>query len=339
MAVVSERTQYLNLEQIEALCAGVADRLLVGGRDVVDALRRELVTISANGLRSSALGQGLFGPHVPRPGVVALAGPGGVGKTFFAELVARVAYGETFSAHLIGVNCRAYFAGRFPPLPQAALEGRPLAVLALDGAEVLPEIPPVAALWSDAVRYGKASLPTTGAQGQIVQQELSFGRCLIVATANLGREEVAHIGFRPGETAEVGTEDSTRLIRDALAARFADAAGEAFPADRWLILPPLQRGDMRRLVDLQLTTLAELLPIGSPAVEISASAADRLIAQALAARSPNKTVALVGLMRAAVEPPVDAALLRNAAPVPLRVTIDVDGEQVRAEAVPVPAHP
>jgi hypothetical protein len=337
MAVVTERTQYLNLEQIEAVCAGVADRLLVGGGEVIAALRRELVSISANGLRSSALGQGLFGPHVPRPGVVSLAGPGGVGKTFFAELVARVAYGETFNAHLIGVNCRAYFAGRFPSLPQSALEARPLAIVALDGAEVLPEIPPVAALWADVIRYGRASLPATGPQGQILQQELNFGRCLIVATANLGREEVAHVGFRTGEAAEVGSEASTRLIRDALAERFADGAGEVFPADGWLVLPPLQRGDMRRLVDLQLTTLAELLPIGSPPVEISGGAADRLIAQALAARSPNKSVALVELMRSAVEPPVDVALLHNAAPVPLRVRIDVDGDRVGAEVVPVPA--
>src|SRR5262249_52738204 len=135
MAVVTERTQYLNLEQIEAVCAGVADRLLVGGGEVIAALRRELVAISANGLRSGALGQGLCGPHLLRPGVVALAGPGGVGKTFFAELVARVVYGETFDAHLIGVNCRAYSAGRFPPVPQAALAARPLAIVALDGAE------------------------------------------------------------------------------------------------------------------------------------------------------------------------------------------------------------
>jgi ATP-dependent Clp protease ATP-binding subunit ClpA len=324
MSVVGERTQYLNLDQIERVCAEVAGRILVGGPEVVAALRRELVSISASGLRSSALGQGLFGPYIARPGVVCLAGPGGVGKTFFAELVARVAYGERFGDHLIGVNCRAYFAGRFPPLPRAKLEAGPLAVVVLDGVEVLPELPPVAALWADAVRYGRAALPTAAEGGQITQQELTFGRCLIVATANVGRQQVAHVGFRPRDTDEVASDAATRLIRDALGDLFDGAPGEVFPPDQWLILPPLQRADMRRLVDLQLTTLAELLPIGSPPIEITAPAAERLIERAQAARSPNKTVALVDLMQQTVQPAVDGALLRHGAPVPLRVRIDLD---------------
>jgi ATP-dependent Clp protease ATP-binding subunit ClpA len=324
-SVARERTQYLSLEQIEQLCAGVAERLLVGQPEVIPALRRQLVSISANGMRSSALGQGLFGPHVPRPGVLCLAGPGGVGKTFLAELVARVAYGERFGDHLIGVNCRSYFAGRFPPLPRAKLEAGPLSLLALDGVEVLPELQPVAALWTDAIRYGRAAFPAVGEQGQITQLELNFGRCLVVATANVGRELVAHIGFRPREADEVGTEASNRLIRDDLRSLFDRAPGGGFTPDQWLVLPPLQRQDMRRLIDLQLVALAELLPIGSPPIEIAEAAADRLLEQALAAPSPNKTVALVDLIRDTVEPAVDGALLRQGAPLPLRVRIDLEG--------------
>lgn len=337
MAVVSGRTQYLNLDQIEQVCAGVAERLLVGNQHLIAALRGELVAISANGLRSSALGQGLFGPHLPRPGLIALAGPGGVGKTFFAELVARVTYGERFNDHLIGVNAHTYFAGRFPPLPRGALEAGPLAIVALEGAEVLPELPPVAALWADVIRYGRGALPVTGEQGQITQQELAFGHCLVVATANVGREEVAHISFRPSEGAEVDGESATRLIHDRLADRFAGIAGEVLPPERWIVLPPLQREDMRRLVDLQLAALGEMLPIGSPPMEISAVAATQLIDRALDSGSPNKTVTLVELMRATVQPPVDGALLRHAAAVPLRVRIDVEGERLRAVAELVPA--
>jgi ATP-dependent Clp protease ATP-binding subunit ClpA len=198
-------------------------------------------------------------------------------------------------------------------------------VLVLDGVEVLPELQPVAALWTDAVRYGRAALPAAGDQGQLTQQELGFGRCLIVATAYVGREQVAHIGFRPREADEVGTEAAGRLIRDALGGLFGGAPGEVFPPDQWIVLPPLQRRDMRRLVDLQLTTLAELLPIGSPPIEIAEPAADRLLEQALATRSPNKTVALVDLIRETVEPAVDGALLHQGAPLPLRVRIDLEG--------------
>ncbi|HEX2513126.1 MAG TPA: hypothetical protein VH257_00375 [Chloroflexota bacterium] len=325
MSVAGERTQYLSLEQIERVCAEVRSRLLVGNDAVAGALRRELISISANGLRSSALGQGLFGPYTRRPGVICLAGPGGVGKTYFAELVARITYGERFSEHLIGVNCRSYFAGRFPPLPRAKLEAGPLAVLVLDGVELLPELPPVAALWADAVRYGRAALPAAGDQGQITQQELAFNRCLIVATANLGREQVAHIGFRPREVDEVGRAAATHLIRDALADLFDGAPGEVFPPDQWIVLPPLEREDMRRLVELQLTALAELLPIGSPPIEITPAGAERLIEIALRARSPNKTVALVDHLRETVEPAVDGALLHHGAPIPLRVHLDVQG--------------
>ncbi|MGH2367472.1 MAG: hypothetical protein ACRDI2_04675, partial [Chloroflexota bacterium] len=264
MSVAGERTQYLNLEQIEAVCAQTAERLLVDDGDLVEVLRRELVSISANRLRSGALGQGLFGAHADRPGVIALAGPGGVGKTFFAELVARVTYGERYADHLIGVNCRAFFAGRVPPLPRAKLEAAPLAIVNLDGVEALPEFPPVAALWSDAIHYGQASLPAAGERGTITQQELSFGRCLIVATANVGREQIGHIGFRAGEVEPVERETATRMIREALADLFDGLAGEVFPPDRWTILPPLERQDLRRLVDLQLRSLAELLPRGSP---------------------------------------------------------------------------
>src|SRR5207249_4371702 len=209
-----ERTQYLNLAQIEAACAGVAARLLVDDGEVLPALRRELTAVSANGLRSSALGQGLFGPHTPRPGVIALAGPGGVGKTYFAELLARVIYGEHFNDHLIAVNCRAYFAGRFPPLPRAKLEGGPLAVVALDGVEALPEVPPVAALWADAMRYGRVSLPAAGERGDVTQVELSFSRALIVAATNVAREQAVHIGFRPEDARPVTREESSRVIRE-----------------------------------------------------------------------------------------------------------------------------
>ncbi|HEX2037425.1 MAG TPA: hypothetical protein VHS99_24865 [Chloroflexota bacterium] len=335
MSVVGERTQYLNLEQIETVCARTAERLLVGNGELMEVLRRELVAISANGLRSSALGQGLFGPSTPRPGLIAVAGPGGVGKTFFAELLARVAYGEHFADHLVNVNCRAYFAGRFPPLPRAKLEAGPLAIVVLDGVEVLPEISPVAALWADVIRYGRAALPVTGEHGAIVQQELSFSRCLIVATANVAREQVAHVGFRPVEATPVGSDVSSRMIRDALSGLFDGAVGEVFPADRWVILPPLQRRDMRRLVDLQLTFLAELLPMGSPPIEITEPAANRLIEMAVGSRSPNKTAALVDLMRATVGPAVDVALLRASAPTPLRVRVGIEQGKLLALAEPV----
>ena len=172
MLQISERTPYLSLEQIEAVCAEVAGRLLVGEAALVAALRRELASISANGLRSSALGQGLFGPYAPRPGIIAIAGPGGTGKTYFAELVARAIYGEHYLDHLITVNCRAYLAGRLPALPRAMLEARPLAVIAIDAAETLAQVPPVASLWADAFRYGRAAFPALGERGEVTQQDL-----------------------------------------------------------------------------------------------------------------------------------------------------------------------
>ncbi len=42
-------------------------------------------------------------------------------------------------------------------------------------------------------------------------------------------------------------------------------------------------------------------------------------------------------MRATVQPAVDGALLRHAAPVPLHVRIDFEGERLRAVAEPVSA--
>ena len=139
MSVVGERTQYLNLEQIERVCGGVAERLLVGNDRWSHALRRELVSISANGLRSSALGQGLFGPHLLRPGRDLPRRPRGRGQDLLRRAGRpRDVYGERFGDHLIGVNCQSYFAGRFPPLPRTKLESGPLAVVVLDGVEVLP---------------------------------------------------------------------------------------------------------------------------------------------------------------------------------------------------------
>ena len=330
MSLADERMPYLSLEQIERVCREVAARLLVDGGGLVEALQRALTAISANGLRSSALRQGLFGAHAARPGVIAIAGPGGVGKTYLAELRGRVTYGERFADHLIVVNCRAYFAGRFPPLPRAKLEAGPLCVVALDGVEALPEIPPVAALWSDAIRYGRAALPATVDQGPPSQQELAFGRCLIVATANVAREQTAHIGFRPGQAEPVEREAAARLIREALATLFDAGLADAFPLDRWIVLPPLDEAGMRRLVDLELASLAELLPRSSPPIEIDEPAATALIQAALRSRSPNKTAALVDLIEAVVEPPVNAALLRAAAPAPLRVRIALEAGRPRA---------
>ena len=332
MAVVTDRTQYLNLEQIDAVCTGVGSRLLSDNGALVPTLRRELTAVSANGLRSSALGQGLFGPHAPRPGVIAIAGPGGTGKTYFAELLARVAYGEHFGEHLLSVNCRAYFAGRFPPLPRVKLESGPLAIVSLDSVEVLPELPPVAALWADAIRYGRAALPAANERGEVTQQELSFGSTLIVATANVARDQTAHIGFRPEDTRPVDADESARTIREALTDQFSETLSDLFTPDRWMILPPLDRTGMRRLVALQLDALAELLPKGSPPIEIDEAAAALLIDQALRSSSPNKTVALVDLIHALVEPPVDAALLQAAAPIPLRVRVAVHGENLTTTA-------
>lgn len=324
--LVTDRTQYLNLEQIDAACQQVTARLLVGTQSLIDALRRELGVVSANALRSSALGQGLFGATVPRPGLVLIAGPGGVGKTHFAELLARVIYGEHFADHLIPVNCRAYFAGRFPPLPRAKLESGPLAIIALDAAEVLSQVPPVAALWADAIRLGRAPLPVLGdaAAGPPGQAELSFARSIIVATANVGREEALHIGFRPDNGRPVGAATSDGIIRDSLADLFEGDLAELLAPERWNVLPPLDETGMRRLVDLQLAGVSDLLPRRSPPVEITEPAAARLVQLALEARSPNKTAALVDLIRSLVEPAVNHALLRAGSPLPLRVRIALE---------------
>jgi hypothetical protein len=323
--LVTDRTQYLNLEQIEAVCQRMATSLLTTSDELIEALRRELTLVSANALRSSALGQGLFGAYTARPGLVPIAGPGGVGKTYFAELLARVIYGEHFADHLVSVNCRAYFAGRFPPLPRAKLESGPLAIVSLDGVEVLSQAPPVAALWADAIRFGRAPLPimVEGGAGGQAQAELSFNRCLIVATANVGRDQAVHIGFRPEDAHPVDAAASEQIIRDALGDLFEGDLAELLGPERWTILPPLDRGGMRRLVDLQLAALAERLPQGSPPVQISEAAASRLVEQALAARSPNKTAALVDLMSSLLEPAVNEALLVASAPVPLAVTVDL----------------
>ena len=320
--LVTERTQYLNIDQIDAVCAQMQARLLVRTPTLLDALRRELTGVSANALRSSALGQGLFGAHAPTPGVVLIAGPGGVGKTYFAELLARVIYGEHFTDHLIAVNCRAYFAGRFPPLPRAKLESGPLAIVALDAVEVLSQVPPVAALWADAIRHGRAPLPVLGdASGAPVHAELTFNRALIVATANVGREQVAHIGFRPEDARPADPESSERIIREALGDLFEGDLAELFAPERWIILPPLDQAGMQRLVELELAALLDRLPRGSPPVEASPEAVQRLIHRALDARSPNKTAALVELIQWLIEPAVNEALLRASAPIPLRVRV------------------
>ncbi len=332
MSLVTDRTQYLNLDQIDAACRQVAARLLVSTDQLVESLRRELTSVSAGGLRSSALGQGLFGAHAPRPGLLLVAGPGGVGKTFLAELLARAIYGEHFADHLVGVNCRAYSAGRFPPLPRAKLASGPLTIVALDAVEALAQVPPVAALWADVIRFGRAPLPVldagSGGPSGASQAELSFARCLIVATANVGRDQVAHIGFRTaGGQAVVEPDTSGRIIRDALGDLFEGDLAELLGPERWIILPPLEKDGLRRLVDLQLASVADLLPQSSPPVEITEAAATRLVHLALDARSPNKTAALVELMQSLVEPAINAALLRASAPLPLRAQIDLhDGE-------------
>jgi ATP-dependent Clp protease ATP-binding subunit ClpA len=331
MPLVDDRTQYLSLEQIDRVCAETAARLLVDGDDLIGALRRELTAVSANRLRASALGQGNFGAYASRPGEVMIAGPGGVGKTYFAELLARVVYGDRFGDHLIVVNCRSYFAGRFTPLPRAKLEAGPLAIVALDGVEVLPEMPPVAALWSDAMRYGRAALPAVGEQGTITQQELSFAQCIIVANANVARDQAEHIGFQTGRGQMVGRDESTRLIRTALGTLFDGYLLDAFPADRWTVLPPLTPEGLRRLVDLRLAAVADLLPKGSPPVEMSDAAAGLLIERAVASRGPNKTAALVDQLTESVEPAINTALLAQGAPLPMRVRIDAAGPALRVD--------
>lgn len=328
-ALVTDRTQYLNLDQIEAACARLSARLLVRTDSLIDALKRELTAVSANALRSGALGQGLFGAHAPRPGLVLVAGPGGTGKSYFAELLARVIYGEHFADHLITVNCRAYFAGRFPPLPRVKLESGPLAIVSLDAAEVLSQVPPVAALWADAIQHGRAPLPVLGEGGQQGQMELSFARAIVIVTANVGREQAMHIGFRRADARPVDPGSSDQIIRDALAELFEGDLAELFGPDRWSILPPLDRPGMRRLVDLELAALGDRLPRGSAPVEISDEAAERIVERALASRMPNKTAALVDLLKTIVEPAVNEALLRASAPLPLRVRVTLEkGEPV-----------
>lgn len=323
-AVITDRTQYLNLEQIDAVCTHVATRLLIGNSELLTVLRRELITVSANGLRGSALGQGLFGAHAPRPGLVLLAGPGGTGKSFFAELVARAVYGERFTDHLLEVNCRSYLAGRFSPLPLHKMQSGPLTIVSLDSVEVLPQVPPIAALWEDAIRIGRASLPASSGTQAPTVAELSFGRSLIVATANVGREQVSHVGFRPADAQTLGVDAAQQVIREALRDLFSDQLADMFSPERWIVLPPLERSAMRRLVDLDLSALRDMLPSGSPPVEISDAAAERLIHIALDTPAANKTAALVDLLRSAVEPAVNEALLRASAPVPLRVEVTLE---------------
>ena len=60
-----------------------------------------------------------------------------------------------------------------------------------------------------------------------------------------------------------------------------------------------------------------------------------LIDTALASRSPNKTVSLVDLIHAVIEPPVDAALLEAAAPIPMQVRVTLENGQLRTTAAPV----
>lgn len=327
--VITERTQYLNLEQIDAVCAHVASRVLIGNSELIAVLRRELIAVSANGLRASALGQGLFGAHAPRPGLVLLAGPGGTGKTFFAELVARAVYGERFTEHLMEVNCRGYLAGRFSPLPLQKMQSGPLTIVSLDSVEVLPQVPPIAVLWEDAIRTGRASLPATSGTQAPTVADLSFGRCLIVATANVGREQVSHVGFRPVDAQTLGIDAAQQIIREAIRDLFGDQLTDTFTPERWIVLPPLERSAMRRLVDLDLSAIRDMLPGGSPPVEISDSAAERLIHVALDSPNANKTAALVDLLRAAVEPAVNEALLQASAPVPLRVEVTLENGEIQ----------
>ena len=327
-ALVSDRTQYLNLDQIEAACERLSARLLVRTDSLIGALKRELTAVSANALRSGALGQGLFGAHTPRPGLVLIAGPGGVGKSYLAELLARVIYGEHFAEHLITVNCRAYFAGRFPPLPRNKLESGPLAIISLDAAEVLSQVPPVAALWADAIRHGRAPLPVLAEGGQPGQVELSFARAIVLVTANVGREQAVHIGFRPADARPVDATATDQIIRDALGDLFEGDLAELFAPERWNILPPLDRPGMRRLVDLTLAALGDRLPRGSAPVEVTEPAAERLIERALASATPNKTAALVELIETIVGPAVNEALLSASAPLPLRVRVSLENGEL-----------
>jgi ATP-dependent Clp protease ATP-binding subunit ClpA len=125
------------------------------------------------------------------------------------------------------------------------------------------------------------------------------------------------------------------LIQEALAAEFEESLNEVLAPDRWIVLPPLDRAGMRRLVTLRLEALTELLPKGSPPIEIEEPAAAKLIDTALSSRSANKTVSLVDLIHALVEPPVDAALLAAGAPVPMRVRVTTEDGQLRTIAAPV----
>jgi len=153
------------------------------------------------------------------------------------------------------------------------------------------------------------------ANGAPAHAELAFNRALIVATANVGRDQAVHIGLEPQEARAVDPESSERIIRDALGDLFEGDLAELFAPERWIILPPLDQNGMHRLVELELAALAERLPRGSPAVEASPEAVD--------ARSPNKTAALVELIQWLIEQAVNEALLRASAPIPLRVRVSL----------------
>lgn len=324
MAIVTSGAQYIGLEEIDAACTQAAARVITPDPGLLLALRSELISVTANGLRRSALGQGMFGPHTPRPGLLLLAGPGGVGKSYVAELLARVLYGERFHEHFIHINCRTYLSGRFPLLSRPKLETGPLAVIALDGVEALLGAPPIAALWSDVILLGRTMVPVeVTSSGQIGQAEASFERCLIVATANVAREQAGHIGFRAPNAEWVGAEDSSRLVRSALQELFEGDLADVFPVERWVILPPLDHDDFGRLLTLRLAMLEELLPRGSPPIELAPDAAMALVDQALEVPTPNKTAALVRLIDGLVEPAVNAALVKAGAPLALQVQLDL----------------
>jgi ATP-dependent Clp protease ATP-binding subunit ClpA len=155
---------------------------------------------------------------------------------------------------------------------------------------------------------------------------------LIVATANVGRELATHIGFHPDEARLVDEQESTQLIREALETLFAGSLADVFPPDAWVILPPLDEPAMRRLVELELASLCELLPKRSPPIEITDDALKEIVERAQTSKSPNKTTALVTLLRETVEPAVDTALLRVGAPLPLRVQVRMANGQPQVDA-------
>ena len=157
-----------------------------------------------------------------------------------------------------------------------------------DGVERSPSCPRWPPLWADAVRYGRAALPGRRRPGADHAAGAGpFNRCLIVATANLGREQVAHIGFPPREVDEVGRASGRRASSGTpWPTSSTGPPARSSPPDQWIVRPPPPWSERtwaprRSPADGPGTSCPRGAP---PPIEITPTGAERLIEFALRAR-------------------------------------------------------